>query len=74
MKWIGSKKQKEAITKDGYHLIIKCLGDYKYAWIVYFKGDLIKGFENKPVYKDSMDKAKRQALRLMVQHMLKKRD
>lgn len=72
MNWIGTKKQKESITDDGYHLIVKYVNHNSYTWLVYFKGKLLKNFENKSLFKDSIPRAKRQAIRLMVRHMLKK--
>ncbi len=74
MKWIGTKRQKETITNDGYHLVVKYLDKAKYTWLVSFKGNLIKRFENKSIFKESMPRAKRQAIRLMIWHMQKKTD
>lgn len=74
MNWTGTKIQKETITNDGYHLVVKSIDTSMYTWLVSFKGSLVKRFENKPIFKDSMPRAKRQAIRLMVWHMQKKID
>lgn len=74
MNWTGTKKQKETITNDGYHLIVKSINYHGYTWLVYFKGNMVERFQNKPIFKDSIPRAKRQAIRLMVWHMQKKTD
>ncbi|MGH1387661.1 hypothetical protein [Kordia sp.] len=72
MNWIGTKKQKESITNDGYHLLVKCIDESRYTWTVSYRGNMLQKFKNKPITKNSMPRAKRQAIRLMVYHMLKK--
>lgn len=74
MKWTGTEKQKETITSDGYHLIVKRVNETKYSWAVSYNGNVIKKFENKSKFKDTIPRAKRQAIRLMVSHMLNKID
>lgn len=72
MNWIGTKKQKESITNDGYHLVVKRIDDSRYIWSVCYRGNQLQRIKNMPVTKGSMPRAKRQAIRLMVYHMQKK--
>lgn len=74
MNWVGSEKQKESITEDGYHLIVKYIDDLGYSWKVYYKENLVKNLENQPSFKATIPRAKRQAIRVMVYHMMKKVD
>lgn len=74
MNWSGDDKRKEAFTNDGYHLVIKQIEDSKYMWKVFYQKKLIMPYRKNPVFKNSIPKAKRQAIRLMVNHMLKKID
>lgn len=73
MNWEGSDKQKEAVTNDGYHLIVKRIGEDKYAWKVYHNSRNITSFDSKPVFKKTLPQAKRQAIQLMINHLLKRR-
>lgn len=72
MTWNGTKKYMEAETMDGYLLTVKPITISKYTWTVYYNGTRINHLKNSPIYKDNMPKAKRQAIRLMVSHMLQK--
>jgi len=72
MNWTGTNKQKETITDDGYRLIVKCVDKCTYTWSVFYRGNRIKKFTDKSPFKETMARAKRQAIRLMVNHMLKK--
>ena len=74
MIWEGNKKQKEAITNDGYCLIVKHIDELKYTWKVYYRTKQVKPFKSKPIFKETIPQAKRQAIRLMVCHQLKKID
>lgn len=71
MIWFGSKKTKEAITNDGYHLKVKYIEDNKYIWIVHYNEVRLEYIPNKPIFVNNFAKAKRQAIRLMLKHMLK---
>lgn len=74
MNWVGSENQKESITEDGYHLIVKYIDELRYSWKVYYQGSQINKIKSQSNFKASMPRAKRQAIRLMVYHMLKKVD
>ena len=73
MIWSGTKKYMESETNDGYLLTVKYMAESKYTWTVYFKGRRIKPLNNS-IYKNNLPRAKRQAIRLMVWHVLKKVD
>ncbi|WP_298423402.1 hypothetical protein [uncultured Kordia sp.] len=72
MTWKGTKNYMEAETNDGYLLTVKPMKPSKYTWNVYYKGKRIQHLENNPIYKENIPRAKRQAIRLMVSHMLKR--
>jgi hypothetical protein len=71
MRWIKSKDVIESHTDEGYHLKVICVSDI-FFWYVYYRGMLLKFNKTKFIYKKSLASAKRQAISLMVTHMLKK--
>lgn len=74
MTWNGTEKYMETETNDGYLLTVKSIATSKYTWTVYYEGKRIQHLKNSPIFKDCIPRAKRQAIRLMVWHMLKKID
>ena len=69
MNWIGTKNQKETITNDGYHLVVVQVDPSRYTWIVSYNGSIVNKIKNQSSFKTSLSTAKRQAIRLMINHL-----
>lgn len=74
MNWERKNSKILAKSNDGYELVVLCENEHTYKWLVYFNKKIINNINKNSTKKKSLQQAKRQAIRVMIKHMLQKID